>query len=497
MTQHAIEAAIATALQLPRGDDAIASVKSIVRTELERMDPDVVVRETQYFNHTFAPDFVLTWRSGKRQSHRDLFLRSSLLSSTMLDDFAALGRKASADQTAPALLALTSDVEEEEVREIAQAEVGLAPEVLLMDVGAWDDIAAAPAKTTPVRTLVERNLVRGGRGLIVEGVAAQLVTVAQPGNAGIDVDEFSALVNDTFIPEAALRIQRAAQLLGLAFGDQWDLIQPELGENAEALGGVLSESETHLLVPYLLTADGVTEDVRFWRHLGRMMSLAQIEEMTHHLVGLDLTRLVVPNLYTWTASRSAVSIYMPEDALDDDEYESEVEPEAESSIEVADSGVDSKSILDPIGKWHIRSRMLSTVVGDLRVFVTADGRRLKARDDAPPARWENLSRHVGEFNLRAVELSGLQRRVSISAETDAGVLADVTAIRDTIADDFHVPTITLMAGDESAMEVSFVHGQVTGSHVRVGDLVRAALLLLGHRTEIDRDVLDGVAPPEV
>lgn len=506
MTEHAIEAAIASALESPRGEDAIAGVKAIVRGELERMDPDVEIRETQYFNHTFAPDFVLSWGTGKNRSQRDLFMRSSILSSTLLDDFVALGNKASGEQTAPAVLALKRN-EIPEVRETAKSEVGLSPDVLLMDIGAWDDIAVSDADPSPVRTLVERNLVRGGRGLIVDEVTSNLVTVSRPGADGLDVQEFSALVNDIFVPEAALRIQRAAQLLDLAFADQLDLLDTELGERAEAIGGSLTESEIRLLLPYLLTAEGVTDDQRFWRHLGEMISLAQIEDMTSSLANLDLSRLVVPNLYVWKATRSSVSLYATDDVLDDEPESTEplAEPVANpvgSQFEAGSAASDthpptSLSEPDAVGIWQLRARMLSTVIGGLRVFVTADGRRLRPREGARPARWDQLSERLAEFNLRSVALDGLQRRLTVTAETDAGVYADVRAIRESIDDEFHVPEVTVTVGEEEPLRVSFIQGQVTGSQVSVGDLARASLLLLGHRQDLDRSLLDEVVPPSI
>jgi hypothetical protein len=51
--------AIADALNLSEPRQAVESVKQIVIREISELDRGAVVKSTDYFNHTFAPDLVL------------------------------------------------------------------------------------------------------------------------------------------------------------------------------------------------------------------------------------------------------------------------------------------------------------------------------------------------------------------------------------------------------------------------------------------------------
>ena len=232
-----------------------------------------------------------------------------------------------------------------------------------------------------------------------------------------------ALVRQNFNEEAATRIERTAQLLTMARTGDLSPLEAELGENPVAISGRLSLSEMQLVLPYVLSAEGVTDDVRFWSHLGSMVDLGALEAMTPYLSNIDLTRLVVPNLRRWKATRAAISLYTPEleheeagaqsDALGVEQEDSKpLRRRAGSQAHKASEAAATKmAALDPRGRWLVHSRMFSTVVGDYRLHVTATGTKLKARD-ALVARWPDLQSALAEFRLSAVDLDGVGRRLS-------------------------------------------------------------------------------------
>jgi hypothetical protein len=77
-----------------RADDLIAGVKDAVFRELTQLDPRAQITSTNYFNHSFIPDFVISWHDGFRETtSRDIYLRTSLQSTTAGRDIEALAEK--------------------------------------------------------------------------------------------------------------------------------------------------------------------------------------------------------------------------------------------------------------------------------------------------------------------------------------------------------------------------------------------------------------------
>lgn len=60
-------AALRHALDFDTPDRRIDSLKTSVSNFLRSGDPSARVRKTEYFNHTFAPDLVLTWPDENRR----------------------------------------------------------------------------------------------------------------------------------------------------------------------------------------------------------------------------------------------------------------------------------------------------------------------------------------------------------------------------------------------------------------------------------------------
>jgi hypothetical protein len=201
---------------------------------------------------------------------------------------------------------------------------------------------------------------------------------------------------------------------------------------ASARDGKLSGAEVSALLPYLLGRTGITDDPAYWSYLGSILTLDLLEEMAHDLADLDLTPLVVPNLANWQAMKASVS-------LGSETYA----PDAR--------------IISPY-RWHFDAKMLSIVVGEWRIHVTPNGRRLRAQNRAAPVSWDEISEQLRGFQLSGVLLSGIQRQVHVSSDTDTDVYNDVQAIRQSVEDDFQVPQVTIRVhgeGSDTDVTVNF------------------------------------------
>jgi hypothetical protein len=455
MTSYDFRTAVEYALSYHDAGDLIQGVKQAVFDELRELDPTAGIENTPYYNHTFIPDFILSWNESGQKTDRQVFLRPSMLSATAGRDVENLG------SSAPVLLALRPssdpDVEGSAVLHIADA-----PDVLLTDVNAVAQIARRTDSTerNPLHLLVKNNLVRGGRGLITSGIADQVNYVIDRSGDGVSgIREFARMVGNLFVADAATRLERAAQLLEMGITGNLSPLRKHADGPAQAIAGRLSNAEVRALLPYLLSRTEITDDPTYWSHLGSMLTLDLLEDLAYDLAGLDLDPLVVSNLASWQATRALVS-------ADDEIYD---------PITGRTSGVNPHH-------WHFDAKMLSIVVRGWRIHVTPNSRRLRAHDRAVPVPWDEIAEQLRRFQLSGVVLSGTQRRVGVSSEAEADVYDDVQAIRQSVEDDFQVPevTIRIRGGDSDAeVVVNFPAMLATASSaVPAAELVDIAMGLL-------------------
>jgi len=73
-TARAYDAEILAALDIENPRNSVATVKSVVISQFEALDTRVKIKSTDYFNHTFAPDLVLSW-PWDRMPERYVYLR--------------------------------------------------------------------------------------------------------------------------------------------------------------------------------------------------------------------------------------------------------------------------------------------------------------------------------------------------------------------------------------------------------------------------------------
>ena len=524
--------AVAAALTFERSEDLIAGVRSAVIQELQSLDAAVRIKETQYFNHTFAPDLELTWPDDRRAS-RYVYLRYSLESAAAGRDFQSLA------PLSPVVLALRE--EEPAGLDLARDEfdrVNNDAGLLATDVGALGALGVGSEPgTAPLLALVRGNVVRGARGLLVADRVQDLANQALGTETGDQEEQaaqlagLEALVNDVFLPAASTRLLRAVQLVRAASSD--DFLATADGTNAEQVGGRLSHAELRVLLPYFLRPDAAPRSTAFWQYLGSLTDLAGLEGMSTSLLTSDLTPFVTANAASWQARRAQAVLNA--DALDelesDDPAEADgaedglpghVEGEAvttalDSGGEVPSQPGDTMVVLDELDAaggwvadgagdaaageastgaggvrtgalypWQMLGGRLCLTAGRWRVLFTTDRRALSGRVDSAPARWDELAGQLTGFDLTHVQLDGASRRLGVTAESAADVYRDVAVIRDRIQDQFHVPVVIVKGRREDAAAVRADFTTMLAEPVRgtasVQELAEVALTVLAHRT---------------
>ena len=145
-------------LQL-RSDLAKSEIVSFVRQRLLQADPSSQVEATGYFNHSYFPDLVASWRGPDGLKSRPFYLRLRLESNEVREDVDRLG------VDSPAIIGLLP-TEDQSVSETARP--SQAPTTLVAEGSALDEVAEL-GESSGFGAMVPSAFVRAGRGYLDEG----------------------------------------------------------------------------------------------------------------------------------------------------------------------------------------------------------------------------------------------------------------------------------------------------------------------------------------
>lgn len=274
-------AALRHALEFDSPDRRIDSLKTSVSNVLRSGDPSVRIRKTEYFNHTFAPDLVLSWPDEKRE--RLVFLRTNPNPEWLAADLKVIA------PSHPIMLTL-DDFGPEQNPSARKRLVMAAKEAraLITDPDAIEEFVSP---RTPITSVLTNAVIRGGLGLVDEQAARGVTESAIAGFSAAEHLEAepirSALATAEGIldDEQANRFSRLYQAVWEGQGGT-----PENFPSPRNLAGPLKGRDLSLLLATL-----TTEDVQFWRRIGRSLRLEQIVALGSES-GPNLGRLVEANL---------------------------------------------------------------------------------------------------------------------------------------------------------------------------------------------------------
>lgn len=273
------------AFERPLADDRIHGVKQVVTSRLLGIDRNIVVKWTDYFNHSLAPDMVLNWPRESRERH--VFLRPSAHLSWLAQDLKQIGAGH------PILLSLAvpepgsgSTDSTERLQDDASAS-----ETLITDPTALDAINTSK-RDKPIVEILSQAVLQGGKGFIQRADAERASSVTAGGfEAAEGLDALGTkmatdLMETLLEPSQAGRMTRMLQAVWEGHGGSLTDFpgRPDFS-------GPLTDDD----VVYLLDTIE-TEDADFWRSVGRTMTLAQLARLKIADPSTGLQRLVAANL---------------------------------------------------------------------------------------------------------------------------------------------------------------------------------------------------------
>jgi hypothetical protein len=268
-------------IDYPNPDDRVRIIKTVVGNRLAEADPGSEVRFTEYFNHTFAPDMVLSWPKENRE--RLVFLRPSNNPRWISDEL----RWISANK--PIVMSLNSEFG----RDI-KAGRHLAQEAQKSDVLVTnpDAILEMSQSDEAVVDLLSHALLRGGRGFLNEDRSRSVIEYTSAGFSGaeqLDAQPTGAAIElfaQLLEPEQAGRMTRVVQAVWEGHGGT----ASSFPRSSLGVTGPLTGEDVALLLRVV-----ETDAVDFWHRVGRNISLEQLGDMDVEDYSSGLQSIVAAN----------------------------------------------------------------------------------------------------------------------------------------------------------------------------------------------------------
>jgi hypothetical protein len=278
----ALELAIRSAMEYDSPDSRIEALKTTIANLLRAGDPSTRIRSTEYFNHSFAPDLVLTWPSDGRE--RLVFLRPNPDPRWLADDLKVIA------PSHPIVLSLDPSALQHE--EDAYSSLGSAARENHTLVTDPDAIGEFTTPRAPVASVLANAVMRGGIGLVNESFAQQVTQSAVQGFVGASNLDTESTQSALFAAESILDGEQAGRLTRL-----YQAVWEGHGGTAEQFPSGLQKAGplNSRDLPLLLRAV-TTDDSAFWRRIGRNIRLEQILALGATSGQRSLDMLVEANL---------------------------------------------------------------------------------------------------------------------------------------------------------------------------------------------------------
>ncbi|MGW9269057.1 hypothetical protein [Microbacterium sp. NPDC055599] len=264
----------------PSPSESILRVKNAVAKELTALDATARIKRTDYFNHTFAPDFIMTWPDART---RRVYLRMAYDLEALVDDVALI------DSADPLIFGLT---EAESIEAKTQVNEVIANSDAMFTEPAALEKLIDRKKSDSTANMLSNALAQGGRGSFVGDEAVDLADVVQHGFAAaaqVETEGTASAVealSDRLQGQQAWRMNRVLQAV-------WEGSEGSLSTfpgEADVSGKLNSESLSYL-VKYMRTADR-----DFWRRVGRGLTLADLESLDFAEAPGNVESLIQANL---------------------------------------------------------------------------------------------------------------------------------------------------------------------------------------------------------
>lgn len=274
-------------------------VKESIAGEIAGVDRTLVVKKTEYFNHTYIPDLVVWWPNGGN-GHREVFIRFDSGEGALAEDIERLRG------AGPMFYSLSSRVSAEVSPKVTRV-VAQNPTVLVTNSDAVVALGGTPPGS--FEAMLSGAVIQQGRGLVDRDAAMSLRSAGTTGVAAAlrtDYDETKdALLTARKLlsHSEATRVEKYLQMLWLAGGGDLDRYPGD-----QSLELQIGRPDVLNLIRLLLQGEYET-DLSYWQRLGTLIDLGLIEELGSVEAGENFQSLIQANLERFRVSRARVTTH--------------------------------------------------------------------------------------------------------------------------------------------------------------------------------------------
>lgn len=456
--------ALEEAVRLPEHGDAVDRIKQAVINELRAADERVTIKKTEYFNHSFVPDLVLSWP--KEDGQRIMFLRPDPNPGYIQEDI-----ESSEDQNSIFYCLSTLG---EMYRPAAHTlhESSRGRQTLVTDPVGLSELESQ-RRQNPVTRLTSSAVLQGARGLLdqervvsVSNAVTHGIEAASRLNTEITGNSVSILY-DAFDPTRASRLSRLLQAVWVGAG----------GDSASFPGGLdFTEGLDEEALSYLLSLDHIG-DFTFWRRLGRNLTLEKLARLRVDDSLENFQTFVNANVDVLQAKGCRVIDTQP-------------------TLATVDTGENARAF-----RWSLESGNLVLRNGYVAAYAAEKTERLQG---APSVEDNGIS--FGVFEERAttnqirvseLTLAAGGRSVSYSSEGAINVARDerLIAISRALGNEAAVQKAVLQVPGRSALNCNFTSRTTSGKTTAlypILELLRLSLAMLVRLSPDEREQIRAI-----
>jgi hypothetical protein len=371
------------------------AVHELVANALGRLDSQLEIKRTDYFNHSFVPDLVLRWGSGDERHERYVHLRFSVVEKPLEDDIRLLG------EASPIFLGMT---DERDLTAAAWPDAAHLNGTLVTQTAAIDDFESSVRKDSRTRSATGQ-IVRLGHGRLdepaAENVGSTFINVPRAIDSDDDSDEVRPKVQtalealNPLLPEPGeILVERTLQSEWIRQGRDPDAFPARAPWRPE----LLDWPSLREVLLSLLHSDRIVEPETWVRNAGFIRTEDIGNILGENMHGGAFNAMAHALLSSWTAKR--VWAKRAESAPLFETYDWFVAPAAATE-----------------------SRLLGLEVNDLEIFFADDGRHFKDKEGGNVLpRLAEAQNMLSEPGVQNVGLRGLREGIRYERLGGAGAV---------------------------------------------------------------------------
>jgi hypothetical protein len=259
----------------------IHAVKQVIINQVREVDERVIIRTTDFFSHSFAPDLVLEWEQGNIV--RPLFVRQDVVDDYFAEDIAQLR------SSAPIVFSLEATAYRRARTERAQA-VAREANTLVTDAAGIGEVVERKRNSRVVE-MAAPAILQGGRGILDEDRAVMVSSglargfMAASNLAADETREAVGLIESSFSGRYSSRLVEFLRAVWLGAGGQASAF-PAASQTSTGL----TDEALRFLVDFELSTD-----LLYWRRVGDGLTIDRLANIQFG-ASPNFDALVIANL---------------------------------------------------------------------------------------------------------------------------------------------------------------------------------------------------------